>query len=83
MQETWVWSLGQEDPTCCGATKPGPPALHGLAALDVYQLPVLKDEGLILCDDLSRYRKGKLSNSAPIYNFKNPKNRRMDLSLIW
>ena len=22
MQETWVQSLGQEDPTCCGATKP-------------------------------------------------------------
>ena len=22
MQETWVWSLIWEDPTCCGATKP-------------------------------------------------------------
>ena len=22
MQETWVWSLVQEGPTCCGAAKP-------------------------------------------------------------
>ena len=22
MQGTWIWALVQEDPTCCGATKP-------------------------------------------------------------